>query len=334
LRTTIENTPNRVEGYVYSSYGDITYLKQVVASVVTLRRYDQHRPVAIYCSPQHMDYLAEYGLEGHFHNVFSLDVKHQSITGFKHNLEQFLPYDNNLVLDSDIIWCRNPDRLWASMRMYDFTITGNQVADTFFGAAKDPSIIFDVIFRRRERTLKRFGLTQLSRIQSGMIYSADRKLTENVCSLARNLASKREQTHFKSRKREKGRNHESCEWSLSMAMSKLKLQVCPWLNGYESPQLDFLDHCTDHDDHFEHVQCKLYSDRFVYDFKATRPAWLRKLLTNLFSMIPGKGDYMIVTPYCLHFGWQHQKQVYIDFAEMVWSQEVKKNRVQPVEREV
>ncbi len=330
----LENNPDNDEGYVYSSYGDITYLKQVVASVATLRRYDPYRPAAIYCSPQHIDYLAEYGLENLFYKITPLDANYQSIKGFKHNLEKFLPFNKNLVLDSDMIWCRNPDRLWSSLSLHDFTITGNQVADNFFGASKNPAIIFDILFRRRAKTLKRFGLTQLSRIQSGMIYAADREVTKEVCTLARELATRRDQTHFVSRKREKGRNLESCEWSLSMAMASLKLQVYPWLNGYESPQLDFLEHCTDYDDEFKQVSCRLYSDRFVYDFKATRPAWLRRLLVGFFSMIPGKGDYMDVTPYSLHFGWQRHKQVYIDFAEKIWSEKLKESINESLQREL
>lgn len=41
------------EGYVYNSYGSELYLKHVISSIVTLRRYDQKRPVALFCSKNH-----------------------------------------------------------------------------------------------------------------------------------------------------------------------------------------------------------------------------------------------------------------------------------------
>src|SRR5690625_6811220 len=77
-----------------------------------------------------------------------------------------------------------------------------------------------------------------------MIYAADRDLTESVCRHAREFFSRRDETHFVSRKNEKGRKEETCEWSLAMAMSAHKLQVFPWHNGYESAQLDYFEDYT------------------------------------------------------------------------------------------
>ncbi len=320
-------TESKKEGYVYSSYGDEKYLRHVVASVHTLRRYDKKRPIALFCSTKHAQILDENGLSNIFDEIGLLADKNQSITGFKHNVHNFMPYSRNLYLDSDMVWCKDPDPLWRKLSSYAFTISGNHIADNFFGGPKGIGIVADVILQRRKRTLKKFGLTYLNRVQTGMIYSADNNLAQKVCETATEYLSKREETHFRSRKNEKGRTQESCEWSLGMAMAKLRVPILPWLNGHESPQLDYIDDYTSHDKDYHNVQCTLYNDRFVYDFKATRPVWLRNLLISVFSLVPGKGDYMEVTPYCLHFGWYHQKKSFYEFSERVWEMETDSKRV-------
>jgi hypothetical protein len=35
-------------------------------------------------------------------------------------------------------------------------------------------------------------------------------------------------------------------------------------------------------------------------------------------MYPGNGDFMKVTPYCIHFGWYHQKQPFNIFSDLTW----------------
>ncbi|WP_069132422.1 glycosyltransferase family protein [Rhodohalobacter halophilus] len=306
------------EGYIYSSYGDEKYLRHAVASVKTLRRYDEDRPVALYCSNEHIQILKKNGLTDLFDQIHFLPEENRSITGFKHQVHKFMPYEKNLFLDSDIIWCRDPDPLWSVLETFHFTISGNHIADGFFGGPKGIGIVADVIFQRRKRTLKKFGLTYLNRVQTGMIYAADRDVAEDVCRAAKEFLSRRDETHFRSRKSETGRNEESCEWSLGMAMSKLNIPILPWLNGFNSPQLDYIESYTSHNKDFSKVTCTLYNDRFVYDFKAVRSGLLRKLLISLFSLVPGKGDFMRVTPYCLHFGWYHQKKPFYDFADRVW----------------
>lgn len=308
------------EGYIYSSYGELKYLKHAVASIQTLRRYDRTRPVALYCSELHKKTLENHSLDTLFDSIILLPEEHRSITGFKHSIYKFRPFERNLYMDSDIIWCRDPDRLWQSLSLYEFTVTGNHIADSFFGGPKGIGIVMDVMFRKRRRTLKRFGITYLNRVQTGMIYSSDHQKTRQICKMASDILEKREHTHFRSRKNERGRNQETCEWSFAVAMAKLESPIFPWRNGYESPQLDFLENYTTYTNNFRNVKCKLYNDRFVYDFKATRPDWLRKLLIGAFSLLPGKADYMTVTPYCLHFGWIHQKEPFYRYADKVWEE--------------
>src|SRR6056297_1980009 len=74
------------EGYVYTSYGQQKYLRHVLASVSTLRRYDQNRPVTVYCSDEHVQVLKKSGLSDLFDQVEVLPSKNRSITGFKHNV--------------------------------------------------------------------------------------------------------------------------------------------------------------------------------------------------------------------------------------------------------
>lgn len=306
------------EGYVYNTYGKKKYLKHAIASVTTLRRYDDIRPVALFCSQEHAALIENLKISHLFTHIFLLPDENQSITGFKHFVFKFMPFDKNLFLDSDIIWCRDPDSLWKSLSSFDFTITGNQISDIFFGAPKGISIAKDLLLRRRNRTLKRFGLTYLSRVQSGMIYASDPEKTEKVCRLSQKMLIERHKTHFRSRKEEDGRTEETCEWSLAMAMATLKIQVYPWFFGYESPQLDFIEEYTKYDNDFRHVECLLYSDRVTYNLRGLKMKWLRKLLVKLISLIPGRGDYMMVTPYCLHFGWYHQKKLFNLFSEKLW----------------
>ena len=306
------------EGYVYVVYGKEKYLQHAIASLVTLRRHDTERPVALICEQHHKDILEKNGLAHLFDHYVFLHPDHRSIVGFKHNVYKYMVFEKNMYLDSDIVWCKNPDTLWASFAPHPFTITGTLVSDPFFGAPKGFAILKDMFFNHRKRTLKRFGLTYLSRVQSGMIYARDPELTRQVCLSASEMLSRKAETHFRSRTLEEGRNEESCEWSLAMAMSKLNVPVYPWLQGVHSPQLDFIEDLTQFDPEFEYVSCKYYSNLFVYSLRGLRSSKIRNFWVRLLSLYPGNGDYMYVTPYCLHFGWYHQKQPFNKFSDLVW----------------
>lgn len=306
------------EGYIYVSYGHPKYLKHTIASVVSLRRYDKKRSIALVCSDKQLKILQEKGLESVFDIIHPLPEEHASIVGFKHNVYQYLFFEKNIFLDSDIVWCKNPDTLWQSLSIFEFTITGTLISDSFFGSTKGFGVLKDIFLGRRKRTLKRFGLTYLSRVQSGIIYAADYEQTKKVCSEAGEMLSRKEETHFRSRKMEQGRTEESCEWSLAMAMSKLNIPVYPWLQGHNSPQLDYIDAFTEHDDEFQYVSCKYYNNEFVYMMRGLQSERLRNFYIKTLSLFPGKGDYLITTPYCLHFGWYHQKTPFFSFAESIW----------------
>lgn len=318
MLTSVQQKRLAAEGYVYTTYGHPKYLKHAVASVVSLRRYDDKRPVALACEEKHKKILEEKNISGLFDYIHVLPSERTSIVGFKHHLHEFMFFEKNIFLDSDIIWCKDPDSLWQSFEPYPFTITGTQVSDNFFGGPKNIGILADIFFRRRQRTLNHFGLTYLSRVQTGMIYAQDYNLTKKVCDLSQKMLDRKEETHFRSRTLEQGRSEESCEWSMAMAMSKLDLPVYPWMQGHTSPQLDYIADYTSHDADFEYVVCKYYCDQFVYNFRGLKKKWIRKFLTKIFSIIPGKGDYLKTTPYCLHFGWYHQKQPFFEFAEKTW----------------
>ncbi|SMO32234.1 hypothetical protein [Gracilimonas mengyeensis] len=319
MLTPVKNKKLGNEGYIYVSYGHPKYLQHAVASVTTLRRYDTERPVAIVCTKKHQQLIKKHNLSDFFDLVFDLPEEHASIVGFKHNFYNYLFFENNLFLDSDIIWCKNPDPLWEAFRPFDFTVTGTLVSDNFFGAPKSIGVVKDILLRRRTRTLKRFGLSYLSRAQTGIMYSSDYALTKKTCELAKEMLKRKSETHFQSRKKEKGRTEESCEWSLAMAMSKLNIPVYPWFQGLNSPQLDYIEMLTDHDKEFEYVNCKYYSHRFVYSLRGLKSDFLKKLLIGVFTLYPGNGDYMMVTPFCLHFGWYHEKKAFLDFSDKIWN---------------
>ena len=142
------------EGYIFTSYGKLKYLRDAIVSANTIRRYDTRRPIALYCSSDHVQKIDEYNLGGFFDIVEKIDEKFQSITGFKHNLHKFMPFSRNMYLDSDMIWCRDPDRLWHALEPFPYTITGQESADVFYGAPKNIGVMMDILLRRRQRTLK------------------------------------------------------------------------------------------------------------------------------------------------------------------------------------
>lgn len=313
------------EGYVLHSYGPKRYVQHAVASAVTIRRHDTDRPIALFCPSSHRRLLKQHGFTSLFSFIGDLPPEHQSIVGFKHHLHAFKPFDRSLFVDADMIWCRDPDPLWQQLRSFSFTATGLERADFFFGGPKGAGVIIDFLLNRRRRTLRHFGLTYLPRVQAGMIFAQDDDCTRAVCERAQHYLSRSDETHFRSRLHE-GRREESCEWSLAMAMSHLDLPIFPWLQGHNSPQLDFISGLTEHDPDFHHVSCRYYSDTFVYNLRGLPSAWLRDLLIDLFMRIPGRGDYMDVTPYALHFGWLNHKQPFYDFAARTWSRLVREQR--------
>lgn len=314
------------EGYVYCSYGDLRYLKHVMASIATLRRFDKKRPVALVCSPEHHDEICRHGLDSWFATIRHLPEAHRSITGFKHHVDLYQCFERTLFLDSDMVWCRSPDRLWRMLQGYGYTVTGVWSADHYFGASKSVGIIFDILWQRRRRTLRHFGLSYLPRIQSGMIYASDRTVTEDVCQMARKCLAQRSQTHFQTRLRERGRSLESCEWSLAMAMAKLSIAVFPWMNGTESPQLDYIAGWTRHDRDFHRVECRYYCRPAAYSLRGMPFRPLRSGIMLLMSLWPGADDWVPVTPYTIHFGWLHEKKPFLEFSERVWRRLTVQNR--------
>ena len=306
------------EGYVLHTYGSEDYVHHAVASVVTLRRHDARRPVALFCPPSHRALLEQYGLDTLFTLVEDLPEAHRSIVGFKHHLHRFMPFERSLFIDADMVWCRNPDPLWMQLSVYPFTATGLERADFYFGGPKGVSVALEIIRDRRSRTLRSFGLTHLPRVQAGMIYAQDRALTQRVCETAAGFLKRHAETHFRSRFHE-GRTEESCEWSMAMAMSQLELPIYQWYQGYNSPQLDYIEGMTDCDEDFEHVSCHYYCDRFIYDIRGIPNPRVRDFLIGLFSRLLGRRDSLKATPYVLHFSWLHAKTPFYTFSERTWT---------------
>lgn len=307
------------EGYVFHSYGPDRYVKHVLASVHTLRRHDSDRPVALFCPESHQAVLRRRGLDTHFDVLADLPPQNQSIVGFKHHLDEFKAFDRSLFVDADMVWCRDPDPIWQQFSAFPFTATGLQNADHFFGGPKGAGVVVDMLLQRRSRTLRRFGLTYLPRVQAGMIYAQDSDVTADVVERAAEFLAHSDQTHFRSRLDE-GRSEETCEWSLAMAMSEMDLQVYPWLQGRNSPQLDYIDALVDHDPDFQDVTYRFYTSPFVYSLRGIPTAWVRDTLLWLAERFPRMGEYAEFTPYVIHFGWLHQKAPFHSFAERTWAQ--------------
>ena len=305
------------EGYILHCYGPEHYLRHAVVSAHTIRRHDRSRPIALWCPEAHQDLLTRWRLDDTFDVVRTLPEENRSIVGFKHALDRFKVFDRSLFVDADMVWCRNPDPLWQQFSSYDFTATGLERADHFFGGPKGLGVVADILLHRRRRTLRRFDLTHLPRVQAGMIYAQDDACTHDVAEAASYYLDHADETHFRSRLDE-GRSEESCEWSLAMAMSKLQLPVVPWLQGRRSPQIDYIDALTDHDPDFTDVTCRYYTVQSVYNLRGLPVGWVRDWILGLATALPGIGDYKDITPFAHHFGWLHQKQAFDDFVARTW----------------
>jgi hypothetical protein len=310
--------PSPREGYVFHSYGPVRYAKHAVVSVQTLRRHDPDRPTALFCPPSHQEMLDRTNLADTFDVLETLPEEHRSIVGFKHHLHRFKAFERSLFVDADMIWCRDPDPLWQQFAAFPFTATGLQNADHFFGGPKGLGVLLDMLLRRRRRTLRRFGHTSLPRVQAGMIYAQDSPTTRRVGEQAAAFLAQSDRTHFRSRLDE-GRSEETCEWSLAMAMRELDLHIFPWLQGRNSPQLDYIGALVDHDPGFEDVTYRFYTSPFVYELRGIPNASLLRTLLGIAEQMPRMGEYVEFTPYVLHFGWLHQKEPFYDFAERVWN---------------
>lgn len=312
------------------TYGAEKYLRHAVASLASIRRYDSKRPVALYCSQSQKERLEETGLNDLFDVLEVLPESHHSIVGFKHHLDRFKPFERSLFVDVDMIWCRNPDPLWQQLAPFDLTATGLERADVFFGGPKGAGFLWHWLLDRRRRTMKHFGLTWLPRIQAGMIYAQDTQRTADFCRVSRSFLDRQAETHFVSRLSE-GRSEESCEWSMAMAASALDVAITPWFQGRNSPQLDYVAGFVEHDAEFQNVRVLYHNDPFVRNLRGIPSNALRRILHSIVGRLPGKGDYMWVTPYVLHFGWMHHKQPFYDHADRVWESVLAARQTQPTE---
>jgi len=113
-----------------------------------------------------------------------------------------------------------------------------------------------------------------------------------------------------------------------MAVSALDLPVVPWLQGRNSPQLDYIDALVDHDDAFREVTYRFYTSPLTYSLRGIPNEGLRDTLLALAEKMPRMGEYTTFTPYVLHFGWLHQKAPFQAFAERAWAH-VAEERTRP-----
>ena len=315
-----------MEGYVLHTYGPEHYLKSAVASALTIRRYDSHRPIALFTDQSSVDRLRSLGLASLFSPLETLPEEHQSIVGFKHHLYHFHPFDRCLFVDADMIWCRDPDPLWKQLSAFEFTGTGVTSADFFFGAPKRAGVIIQFLTNQRRRTIRRFGVTYLPRVQAGMLYSGNLEECKRVCLEAEILLSRKAETHFHSRLDE-GRNEESCEWSFALAFARLKIPIFPWYQGRNTPQMDYIADFVEHDDNFDEVSCHYFSQSFANRLRELETPRIRDVLLRLYSSIPGKSDHMKITPFVLHFGWLKYKDIFNKLADRLWENAVADSHV-------
>ena len=138
----------------------------------------------------------------------------------------------------------------------------------------------------------------------------------------------RAETHFRTRFAE-GRSEESCEWSIAMALSSLRIPVFPWYQGYNSPQLDYIPGMTAHTEEFEDVRCRYYPDRFVYEIRGLKHPRVREACFSLAGTLLRRRDVFYVTPFALHFSWLHAKAPFRAFADRTWASLMAGDQVPP-----
>lgn len=64
---------------------------------------------------------------------------------------------------------------------------------------------------------------------------------------------------------------------------------------------------VEHDEEFTTAHCVHYLDPFVRSLRGLRSPLAREALTLLLSALPGRDDYLWLTPFALHFGWLQHK---------------------------
>ena len=95
-----------------------------------------------------------------------------------------------------------------------------------------------------------------------------------------------------------------------MAMTKLKLYVYPWFNGYESPQLDYIHGMVEHDAEYLNVTVQHYSNPFIQQLRGLKSKALRNTLLSIFSSVTPKYGSYVGDALCFAFRVETPKKIF------------------------
>ena len=86
---------------------------------------------------------------------------------------------------------------------------------------------------------------------------------------------------------------------------------------------------VEHDDDFNSVSCHHFNHSLANRLRELPVPRIRNALLWLYCSLPGKSDYMMMTPFVLHFGWLKYKNVFNDMAERLWDNAVTERSLEP-----
>ena len=140
-------------------------------------------------------------------------------------MDKYWFFDQQIYLDSDILWCKHPNVLWKAFEPHNICAIGHPKAGGTFGYCYGKEYISNILLFKRKRTLRKFNLKGIPRISAIAIFSKNRDITASACQQARWFFTQKHLTHFNGGKNIRIDNEESCEWSMAMAWAKFHLSV-------------------------------------------------------------------------------------------------------------
>ena len=153
------------QGYFLIALGK-RYIDECAMLVKTIRHCGDNRPVSLLIHPEDEDYVKQHGIfDKTVHFQPDDDLWRECQTGFEKfclypriNFEKYLPYDENIIVDSDVLCQYNPEALWKFL-------SAQQLPIRMLGRIDDPNWHWGSI----EEVSKAYG-KHVSHVHGGFFY--------------------------------------------------------------------------------------------------------------------------------------------------------------------
>lgn len=129
----LKNTTNMTQGYFFLGLGKY-YIDESINLLKTIKKFDNKRLFGIMVNQEDYQYVKELNL---FNSIVINDYSHALYQTTKTSFEkyclipritfnEYLPFEETIILDSDILCISNPDNMWEyfSSNSQDFNMTG------------------------------------------------------------------------------------------------------------------------------------------------------------------------------------------------------------------